>query len=118
LKAEEIIVRINNGISKFKNRHEFKKGNLSLNKYHLRVNVNDNDKEIPLTLIEYKLLLFIIENDGKIASREETIKYVWGKELISKNVLNTHLFNLKQKLEEWNFEIKSIRFKGIVINSK
>jgi DNA-binding response OmpR family regulator len=116
LKAEEIIVRINNGISKFKNRHEFKKGNLSLNKYHLRVNVND--KEIPLTLIEYKLLLFIIENDGKIASREETIKYVWGKELISKNVLNTHLFNLKQKLEEWNFEIKSIRFKGIVINSK
>lgn len=73
------------------------------------------DEEIPCSKKEYMVLKALMENAGRIQSREqiESRLYDWGEEVMS-NAVEVHIHNLRKKLPE-KF-IQTVRGVGYTIN--
>lgn len=54
-----------------------------------------------LTPIEYRLLLELVKNEGKVLTHQTLLKEVWGPQCIDQpHYLRTYMGHLRQKLEE------------------
>ena len=67
------------------------------------------------TLIEFKILNFLVQNAKKIVSRNNLKEFVWPQENVLDKTLNTHLSNLRFKISGSNFDIKSIKGEGVLL---
>lgn len=56
--------------------------------------------EIPMKGMEYKLLCYLLENKGKIISKDELFAHVWEDSFTGDGTLNVHIRHLREKLEE------------------
>lgn len=84
-----------------------KVGNIELNKYSREVKV---DKElVTLTLKEYELLVYFVENERKALSREQILDKVWGYEYYGDTrTVDTHIKLLREILGENRNYIKTV----------
>ncbi len=58
------------------------------------------EKEICLTPTEYKILLLLAENTGRIYSAEEIFEAVWGEKSFEvNNTVMVHIWRLREKIE-------------------
>jgi len=80
----------------------------------LRREVNRGGKPVDMPRREYTLLKSLMENAGKIQTREqlETRLYPWGEE-VSSNAIEVHIHHLRKKLG--NDFIKTVRGVGYTI---
>ena len=63
--------------------------------------VNLNGEEIKLTPIQYDLLAVLVRNVGKVVTRQQLIRAVWGSVDHDKlDSLRIYIFQLRQKLED------------------
>jgi two-component system phosphate regulon response regulator PhoB len=69
--------------------------------------------EITLALLEFRLLAFLIEANGRVRTREELLKHVWGYPLDSDTrTIETHVKRLRAKLGEAGDLIETVRSVG------
>lgn len=54
---------------------------------------------IELTETEFKILRYCLERENQVIDRQELILYLWGNSKSSRNKLDTHLTNLKNKVQ-------------------
>lgn len=67
-------------------------------------------REISLSPKEYKILLILVENNGKIITREELLQKVWGYYYYGGlRTVDTHINRLRIKLGESGEHIQTIR---------
>ncbi|MFN3283525.1 MAG: response regulator transcription factor [Pseudothermotoga sp.] len=67
---------------------------------------------------ESSLLYYLCINQGRVVSREELLKEIWGdSEYISKNVVDVYVKYLRDKLKEHAHLIRTIRGVGYVLNA-
>jgi two-component system response regulator RegX3 len=50
--------------------------------------------------MENKLLKYLLENKGRIISKDELFREVWGDTFVSDGTLNVHIRRLREKIEE------------------
>ena len=92
----------------------FSTGNLSLNPNNGMV-INGGE-EVKLTAREYGILKVLIENKGKIISRERLMDIVWGYNSgTDERVLDTHMRNLRKALGANGKLIKTVVRRGYKI---
>lgn len=64
-----------------------------------------NNEKIELTKNEYRILLALFENRGKVVSREKLIKLLWETDcFIEENTLTVNVGRLRKKLESAGLE--------------
>ena len=64
-----------------------------------RHSVTYQDKPLDLTLTEFKLVTVLAERKGRVQSREQLLKDVWGyNSLIDTRTVDTHMRRLRDKL--------------------
>ena len=64
-----------------------------------------NDTNIPLTKNEYRILLCLMENKGKVVSREKLMERLWKTEIfIDENTLTVNVNRLRKKLDSAGLE--------------
>lgn len=64
-----------------------------------------NNEKIELTKNEYRILLALFENRGKVVSREKLIKLLWETDcFIEENTLTVNVGRLRKKLENAGLE--------------
>ena len=64
-----------------------------------------NDNNIPLTKNEYRILLCLMENKGKVVSREKLMERLWKTEVfIDENTLTVNVNRLRKKLDAAGLE--------------
>lgn len=68
------------------------------------------EKEIACTAIEFRLILYLIENKNKVISKEQILHYIWDREgkFVDDNVVSVNIRRLRAKLEENPSEPKYI----------
>jgi len=71
--------------------------------------------DFELTEVEFKVISFMISNLGKWISREQLVEQIWGTESRSRNVLDTHLTNLKRKVPVLRGTLKVVRGRGYLL---
>jgi DNA-binding response OmpR family regulator len=79
-----------------------------------------NGELASLTKHEFDLLKYLIKNRGRVIKRDELLNEVWGDDVIvSSRTIDTHMANLRKKIEEDSSNpkiIKSIRGVGYKIS--
>lgn len=59
-------------------------------------------KEIELTALEYKILVMLFENRGKMMTREQILSYIWDSEenFVNDNTLTVYIKRIREKIED------------------
>ena len=55
---------------------------------------------VPLKAMEYKMLLYLLENRGRVVTKDELLSNVWGDEYIGEGTLAVHIRYLREKMEK------------------
>ncbi len=81
------------------NTDEFTFGDVVIN--FSQRSVSRNGERLHLTPIEYRLLLQLIKNPGKVITHRQLLKEVWGPHSVEQaHYLRTYMVHLRQKLEQ------------------
>lgn len=83
--------------------------------------IEKDSKTIELTKNEYKILKYLIENRGKIVSREDIMESLWESEsFIDDNTLSVNITRLRNKLKEINLSdlIETRRGQGYILKGE
>lgn len=61
-----------------------------------------NDKEVLLSKLEYKLLIYLIENRDHVLSKEQILEHIWDSEgkYVDQNTVSVNISRLRTKIEE------------------
>jgi DNA-binding response OmpR family regulator len=67
-----------------------------------RGKLSKENKEIPISATEYKLLNFFISNAGQILSKEQILDALWDKQgnFVDENTLSVNISRLRAKIED------------------
>jgi len=75
--------------------------------------VTIHGEEIVFTAMEFKLFVGLIQNQGKVQTREQLLHKVWGYEFDGyARTVDTHIRRLRQKLGEYASWIETVRSVG------
>lgn len=84
-----------------------------------RHQVFDRERQVELTLKEFELLRYLMENQGIVLSRDQILEKIWGYEYAGETrTVDVHIRTLRQKLGESGFLIETVRGVGYRIGDK
>lgn len=72
-------------------------GGLELNEDTVEVTV-DGDP-VKMTPTEYKILLLLMKNPGRVFSAEEIYEWVWNEQAVNTDTVMVHVRNIREKIE-------------------
>jgi len=81
--TEKGCIKLTDEISLDTNLHKLKRG----------------DEQISLKAMEYKMLLYLLENRNRVVTKDELLKNVWNDEFIGEGTLSVHIRHLREKIE-------------------
>lgn len=120
-RVKELMLRIKSVMRRYSN--ETSDGIIKIN--NLKINTNEakvykNNEEIILTAMEYRLLLILLSNRGKVLSRTALLENIWdvAGDFVENNTLTVYIKRLRDKIEEDPAKpefIKTVRGLGYVI---
>lgn len=80
-------------------KHTFTKMGIEVNKDAYTVKVNN--AEVEFAPKEYELLVYLMENDGMVLSREKILDTIWGYDYFGDyRVVDTHIKKIRKKLAD------------------
>ena len=122
-RLKELLVRIKSVLRRYNN--ETADGIIKFK--DLTVNTNEakvykNGEEIILTAMEYRLLLILLNNRGKVLSRTQLLENIWDVDgdFVEDNTLTVYIKRLRDKIEEEPNRpliIKTVRGLGYMIDN-
>ena len=59
-----------------------------------------NGESVGLKVMEYKMLLYLLTNRGRVITKDELLKSVWEDEFIGEGTLAVHARHIREKIEE------------------
>ena len=96
---QELIARVRANLRRREGipRKEFQYGNIIVDTF--KHEVLYEGKEIELTAKEFELLLYLIENKGRVLTRDMILNHVWGYDYFgTTRTVDVHVTHLRQKL--------------------
>lgn len=67
-----------------------------------------NDERVELTKKEYEILKVLLENQGKVFSREDLLMRIWGQDVIvTERTVDVNITRLRTKLGEFGSSLKN-----------
>ena len=123
-RLKELLVRIKSVLRRY-NRTG---GDATVKIKNITINPNEakvykNGEEIVLTAMEYRLLLILLNNRGKVLSRSQLLENIWDVEgdFVEDNTLTVYIKRLRDKIEEDAASsqiIKTVRGLGYMIDNE
>ena len=101
----ELLAMVNSQLRRYKmflNKLEQKEnvhviGGLEINEDTVEVTVDG--KPVKLTPMEYKILLLLMKNPGRVFSAEEIYERVWNERAVNTDTIMVHVRNIREKIE-------------------
>ena len=116
---KELMMRVGAILNRYKNRVQENKSEQKIVKHkNLVVNLTQhsvcvNDVRVELTLKEYELLVYLMENINVALKREAIIEKIWGNnDKNNERTLDTHIKSIRKKIGEYANNIITIRRVG------
>lgn len=101
----ELVARVKAHINRYQRLSKKDKDEKIISNEGIEINLRDhkvfvNNNEVNLTVKEFDLLTLLLKNPGKVFSKEEIFKKVWGYEY-TKNIptVTVHIRKLREKIE-------------------
>jgi two-component system, OmpR family, alkaline phosphatase synthesis response regulator PhoP len=67
-----------------------------------------NDERVELTKKEYEILIILLENQGKVFSREDLLMRIWGQDVIvTERTVDVNITRLRTKLGQYGSSLRN-----------
>lgn len=105
----ELLARVNSHLRRYrhylekietdnnKQDHVYRVGGLELDEERVELRVDGN--LVKLTPMEYKILLLLMKNPGRVYSADEIYERVWNEKAINSDTIMVHIRNIREKIE-------------------
>ena len=104
----ELLARVNSQLRRYsrfmerlgakeRQEHVYTVGGLELNEDTVEVTVDG--ESVKMTPIEYKILLLLMKNPGRVFSADEIYERVWNERAINTDTIMVHVRNIREKIE-------------------
>ncbi len=114
-RAKRLLKRVSGSTSSGK--QVFMKNGIEVNKDAYTIKVEES--EIEFAPKEYELLVYMIENDGMVLSREKILDTIWGYDYYGDyRVVDTHIKKIRKKLGDKSDCIHTVVRVGYKFDSK
>ena len=113
----ELVARIKNKISTTSKQINQEESIIKIDNFSLFCDMQlaqVDDKKVPLTPIEFKLIQLLAKNPNKIFSRDYITGLLWPDVHVQNQNIDTHLSNLRKKLKPFSKNIKTIKSRGYI----
>lgn len=99
-KPRELISRIKNILRRCGSRNLLEVGGLTIDAD--RGTVAKNGVELPLSALEYRLLLLLVSNRGRLMTREKLLEDIWdvAGDFVNDNTLTVYIKRIREKVED------------------
>ena len=88
---------------------------LDVDGYHVFV----KGREVHVSTLEMRLLVYLVEHRGRVRSREDLLEDVWGyKPGVSTRTIDTHVKRLRDKLAEAGSLVETVRGTGYRLSAE
>jgi len=84
----------------YRDDHVVSYGNVTINL--TKGNVTKNGNDVFLTALEYRLLLTLVNNEGRVLTRNQLIESIWdvSGDFVNDNTLTVYIKRLREKIED------------------
>lgn len=109
-RPRELVSRIRNALKRTGSyKSVFHLGDIRVDS--LKGTVHKKDQEVFLSVLEYRLLLVFLNNQGEVLSREKLLEDIWdvAGEYVNDNTLTVYIKRLREKIEDDPQEPKIIK---------
>ena len=97
-KPQELIARVNTRLRRTTKVGTLKIGDIVIDQ--MEHTISRNDKQIPLTRLEFDLLVALAKEPGRVFTREALLNEVWGyQHAADTRLVNVHVQRLRGKIE-------------------
>ena len=80
---------------------------------------DEEEKELKLTSVEFKLLYYFLLHEDQVLSRDDILTNVWGDSVhVSDRTVDTHVYGLRMKLGKGSDLIQSVPRQGYKFSQK
>jgi DNA-binding response OmpR family regulator len=82
---------------------------------HLKPDAVENTElqELLFTRIEFKLLVYLLQNRNTVLPRELLLQKIWGSNTnVTDRVVDIHISHLRKKLQQTKLKFESLRGEG------
>ncbi len=104
----ELLARVNSHLRRYgkfleavgeknQNKKIYVIGGLELNEESVEVSVDG--RPVKMTPLEYKILLLLMKNPGRVFSAEEIYERVWNEQAINTDTIMVHIRKIREKIE-------------------
>ena len=117
--TEELVSRLLNKSIKLRPSSDttIKLGNLLLNIENQAVDLSGS--RLSLTPIEFKLLSLLVKSPNRLHLKSAVSSFLWGEKAEKKeHSLDTHIFNLRKKIKNFNYKVIAAKGRGISLVSR
>jgi DNA-binding response OmpR family regulator len=117
MSPDEMIARVKSKIQFFENhRSVIEFDRVKINLTQLKTSLDE--KELPLTFIELKILLLVVKNFPDAVPKDTLVDQIWKGAIVQDATIHTHVFNLNTKLQSWTYEAQTVKGKGVQLVKK
>ena len=75
-------------------------------------------KLVDISVLEFRLLTFLIENRDRVLDRETILRAVWKDELANARTVDTHIFLLRKELKGADYHVSTIYGAGYIFKKR
>lgn len=116
-RPRELVARVVSKIRRLEEREEDPEliacGNLTLNTKKLEATINN--EPIQLSVLEFSLLRFFVENKDHVMSRTQILEGVWKDAIVSNRTIDTHMVYLRKKLAGFTYTLATVYGAGYIL---
>jgi two-component system alkaline phosphatase synthesis response regulator PhoP len=91
-------------------------GNLTMDPEKFEISINH--EPIAISVLEFNLLRFFLENRDRVVSRQNILDAVWKDAVVSDRTVDTHMASLRKKLVGFDHTFKTIYSAGYILKSE
>lgn len=113
---DELKARVGARLRSWKPESLQRSASLEINPSSMSVSVKG--KNVAFSLLEFYLLKFFLENEGRLIKREEILESVWKGQEVKSRTVDTHLVSIRKKIRGSGVEISSLYGAGYTLRKK
>ncbi len=119
-RMQELLARIQSKMRRIQERETVEEniicGNLVLNVSRYEITVAG--RSVPLSVLEFNLLKYLVQNRDRVLSREKILEAVWRYTSVSDRTVDTHMVSIRKKLADFDYGLTTVYGAGYILKKK
>ena len=95
----ELLARVNSHLRRYGKFLEALEGREQSDKVYVIGGLELNEETVEVTPLEFKILMLLMKNPGRVFSAEEIYERVWNEQAINTDTIMVHIRKIREKIE-------------------